>query len=171
MCCVYTCQGIMSCYVLLCYVMLCYVNTVLQLNFPSFFLSLSSISPIFFFPPFHLLHFYFSSLILKNFPLLISIIIFCQVVDLIPGGRNIAVTDETKAEYIRLVAHHRMTAAIRSQVSTCTYPFLHSHLTPYGALTVYACLASLPPSLPSFISSFYRWPFLFPLSCYLPSLF
>jgi E3 ubiquitin-protein ligase HUWE1 len=41
---------------------------------------------------------------------------YIQVVDLIPNGRNVPVTDENKADYIRLVAHHRMTAAIRSQV-------------------------------------------------------
>jgi hypothetical protein len=39
-----------------------------------------------------------------------------QVVDLVPNGRNIAVTDDNKSDYIRLVAHHRMTAAIRSQI-------------------------------------------------------
>jgi E3 ubiquitin-protein ligase HUWE1 len=38
-----------------------------------------------------------------------------EVVDLIPGGRKIAVTDENKADYVRLVAHHRMTHAIRAQ--------------------------------------------------------
>ena len=41
-----------------------------------------------------------------------------QVVDLIPNGRNIAVTDENKFDYIRLVAHHRMTSAIRSQIDS-----------------------------------------------------
>lgn len=41
-----------------------------------------------------------------------------EVVDLIPDGRNIAVTDENKGEYIRLVAHHRMTTAIRSQIDS-----------------------------------------------------
>ena len=46
-----------------------------------------------------------------------------QVVDLIPGGRHVPVTDENKAEYVRLVAHHRMTAAIRSQVRYSTVQF------------------------------------------------
>lgn len=41
-----------------------------------------------------------------------------QVVDLIPNGRNIAVTDENKLDYIRLVAHHRMTAGIRAQIDS-----------------------------------------------------
>lgn len=39
-----------------------------------------------------------------------------EVVDLVPDGRNIAVTDENKAYYVRLVAHHRMTTAIRAQI-------------------------------------------------------
>lgn len=41
-----------------------------------------------------------------------------EVMDLIPDGRNVAVTDENKAEYVRLVAHHRMTTAIRSQIDS-----------------------------------------------------
>jgi E3 ubiquitin-protein ligase HUWE1 len=36
--------------------------------------------------------------------------------DLIPGGQNIQVTDANKEEYVRLVAHHRMTVAIKSQI-------------------------------------------------------
>jgi E3 ubiquitin-protein ligase HUWE1 len=39
-----------------------------------------------------------------------------EVIDLIPGGRNVSVMEENKADYVRLVAHHRMTAAIRSQI-------------------------------------------------------
>ena len=38
------------------------------------------------------------------------------MVDLIPNGRKIPVTDSNKAEYIRLISLHRMTAAIRSQI-------------------------------------------------------
>lgn len=41
-----------------------------------------------------------------------------QVVDLIPNGRNIAVTDDNKHDYIRLIAHHRMTSAIRAQIDS-----------------------------------------------------
>jgi E3 ubiquitin-protein ligase HUWE1 len=41
-----------------------------------------------------------------------------QVVDLIPNGRNIVVTDENKSEYIRLIAHHRTTSAIKSQIES-----------------------------------------------------
>jgi E3 ubiquitin-protein ligase HUWE1 len=37
---------------------------------------------------------------------------------LIPNGRNIAVTDETKGEYIKLIAHHRMTSGIRAQIDS-----------------------------------------------------
>jgi E3 ubiquitin-protein ligase HUWE1 len=35
---------------------------------------------------------------------------------LIPNGRNIAVTDQNKIDYIRLISHHSMTSAIRSQI-------------------------------------------------------
>ena len=36
---------------------------------------------------------------------------------MVPNGSKIAVTDANKAEYIRLIALHRMTAAIRSQIN------------------------------------------------------
>ena len=39
-------------------------------------------------------------------------------VDLIPNGSHIAVTDENKFDYVRLVAHHRMTSAINSQIDS-----------------------------------------------------
>ena len=39
-----------------------------------------------------------------------------QVIDLIPDGRNIPVTEERKAEYVSLVCQHRMTTAISSQI-------------------------------------------------------
>jgi E3 ubiquitin-protein ligase HUWE1 len=42
----------------------------------------------------------------------------CEIVDLIPNGRNIEVTDSNKLEYVQLVAHHRMTSAIRSQIES-----------------------------------------------------
>lgn len=38
------------------------------------------------------------------------------MVDLIPNGRNIAVTDANKIDYIRLISHHRLTSAIRAQI-------------------------------------------------------
>jgi E3 ubiquitin-protein ligase HUWE1 len=41
-----------------------------------------------------------------------------KVVDLVEGGREIAVTDDNKYEYVRLIAHHRMTTAIRTQIDS-----------------------------------------------------
>ena len=41
-----------------------------------------------------------------------------KVEDLIPNGRNILVTDDNKHHYVRLVAHHRMTSAIRGQTES-----------------------------------------------------
>merc|ERR1711988_1819105 len=40
-----------------------------------------------------------------------------QVVDLIPNGREIPVTEGRKREYIDLVAEHRMTTSIKPQIS------------------------------------------------------
>lgn len=42
-----------------------------------------------------------------------------QVTDyeLIPGGRNIKVTEENKHQYVGLVAEHRLTTAIRPQIT------------------------------------------------------
>lgn len=42
-----------------------------------------------------------------------------QVTDyeLIPGGRNIKVTEENKHQYVDLVAEHRLTTAIRPQIT------------------------------------------------------
>merc|ERR1711988_1716864 len=40
-----------------------------------------------------------------------------QVVDLIPNGREIPVTEGRKREYINLVAEHRMTTSIKPQIS------------------------------------------------------
>jgi hypothetical protein len=40
-----------------------------------------------------------------------------SIVDLIPQGRDVPVTDDTKHEYVKLLAHHRMTTAIRKQVN------------------------------------------------------
>ncbi|KAL4166974.1 hypothetical protein KRP22_012461 [Phytophthora ramorum] len=39
-----------------------------------------------------------------------------EVVDLIPNGRNVNVTDENKMEYVKLVTHHRMATGIRQQI-------------------------------------------------------
>ncbi|KAL3504947.1 hypothetical protein ACH5RR_034788 [Cinchona calisaya] len=37
--------------------------------------------------------------------------------ELIPGGRNIRVTEENKHQYVDLVAEHRLTTAIRPQIN------------------------------------------------------
>ena len=39
-----------------------------------------------------------------------------EVVELVPGGKDLKVTDLNKHEYVNLVARHRMTTSIRSQV-------------------------------------------------------
>ena len=39
-----------------------------------------------------------------------------QVIDLIPDGRKIAVTEENKEEYVRKVCQHRMTTSIQNQI-------------------------------------------------------
>lgn len=39
-----------------------------------------------------------------------------EIVDLIPDGRNIPVTDENKMDYVRLITHHRMTSSIQPQI-------------------------------------------------------
>ncbi|CAB9503919.1 Probable E3 ubiquitin-protein ligase hulA [Seminavis robusta] len=41
-----------------------------------------------------------------------------QVIDLIENGRNVAVTEERKAEYVSLVCQHRMTTAISAQIKS-----------------------------------------------------
>jgi E3 ubiquitin-protein ligase HUWE1 len=51
------------------------------------------------------------------------------VVDLIPDGRHIAVTDTNKIDYIRLISHHSMTAAIRSQID-CFLQGFHDLVPP-----------------------------------------
>lgn len=39
-----------------------------------------------------------------------------QVIDLIPNGRNIPVTEQNKEEYVRKICQHRMTTSIQSQI-------------------------------------------------------
>jgi E3 ubiquitin-protein ligase HUWE1 len=39
-----------------------------------------------------------------------------QTLDLIPNGRNVAVTEDNKSKYVSLVCQHRMTTAISSQI-------------------------------------------------------
>ena len=57
------------------------------------------------------------------------------VVDLTEDGRHITVTDANKAEYVRLIAHHRMTAACRPQLSAFLEGF-HS-LIPLEAISFF----------------------------------
>lgn len=38
------------------------------------------------------------------------------MVDLIPNGRNVMVTDDNKVEYVQRITHHRMTNSIRGQI-------------------------------------------------------
>lgn len=38
-------------------------------------------------------------------------------IELIPGGRNIRVTEENKHEYVDLNAEHKLTTAIRPQIN------------------------------------------------------
>ena len=57
------------------------------------------------------------------------------VVDLIDGGRNVSVTDSNKSEYVRLIAHHRMTAACRPQLAAFLEGF-HS-LIPLDAISFF----------------------------------
>lgn len=40
-----------------------------------------------------------------------------EVVDLIPNGRNVAVTNENKHEYVRLIADQRLSIEIKEQMS------------------------------------------------------
>ena len=48
----------------------------------------------------------------------ISYIGLVETVDLVPGGRSLTVTDSNKHEYVRWVAHHRMTASFRAQIDS-----------------------------------------------------
>ena len=43
-----------------------------------------------------------------------------QTIDLIPGGRKIPVTEDSKQRYVELVCQHRMTTAIEKQVCGTT---------------------------------------------------
>lgn len=41
-----------------------------------------------------------------------------EVVELVPGGREIRVTEANKRQYVNLIARHRMTTSIRSQIAS-----------------------------------------------------
>ena len=46
------------------------------------------------------------------------------IVDLIDNGRNVLVTEDNKADYVQLVAQHRMVSAIKKQVNICGFTIL-----------------------------------------------
>jgi E3 ubiquitin-protein ligase HUWE1 len=39
-----------------------------------------------------------------------------KIVDLVPNGRNIPVTDENKQEYVQLVVDHKMIGSVKEQL-------------------------------------------------------
>ena len=39
-----------------------------------------------------------------------------KIIDLIPNGRNLAVTQENKIEYVKLIAEQKLTKAIQDQI-------------------------------------------------------
>ncbi|KAI9223619.1 hypothetical protein BC828DRAFT_402977 [Blastocladiella britannica] len=47
-----------------------------------------------------------------------------RIVDLVPDGRNVAVTDDNKAEYVRLIVEQRLSVAIREQIDAFMSGFL-----------------------------------------------
>lgn len=56
-----------------------------------------------------------------------------KVNDLIPNGSNVVVTDDNKYEYVRLIAHYRMTNGIRKQV---LYQLLIMSPQPYCVIII-----------------------------------
>ena len=67
-----------------------------------------------------------------------------EVMDLVPNGRDIAVTDENKFEYVRLVAHNRMTTAIKKQVPTII------SLTPHALMVTWRLAVQIDAFLEGF---------------------
>jgi E3 ubiquitin-protein ligase HUWE1 len=61
-----------------------------------------------------------------------------ETVDLVEGGREVPVTDENKAEYVRLLAHHRMTASLRVQTEAMLTGF--RELVPLEAVALFDAL-------------------------------
>ncbi|CAN4122413.1 unnamed protein product [Withania somnifera] len=55
--------------------------------------------------------------------------------ELIPGGRNIRVTEENKQQYVDLVAEHRLTTAIRPQINAFLEGF--SELIPRDLISIF----------------------------------
>lgn len=55
--------------------------------------------------------------------------------ELIPGGRNIRVTEENKHQYVDLVAEHRLTTAIRPQINAFMEGF--NELIPRDLISIF----------------------------------
>lgn len=58
-----------------------------------------------------------------------------EVVDLVENGRLINVTDDNKLDYVRLIANHRMTTAIRKQIDSFLQGF--HDMVPPELITVF----------------------------------
>ena len=56
------------------------------------------------------------------------------VVDLVPDGRDVAVTDDNKLEYVNLVAAHKMTNAIKEQIAAFTEGF--NDIVPHEIISI-----------------------------------
>lgn len=48
-----------------------------------------------------------------------------EVVELVPGGKDIKLTEANKREYVNLLARHRMTTSIKAQVRDAAGPSSH----------------------------------------------
>ena len=59
-----------------------------------------------------------------------------EVIDLIPNGRNIPVTDANKFEYVQLISYHRTTHAIRLQIESFLDGFYE--LVPPALITIFS---------------------------------
>jgi E3 ubiquitin-protein ligase HUWE1 len=59
------------------------------------------------------------------------------VVDLKPDGRNIAVTDANKDEYIQLIAEYRLTTSIKEQLDSFLEGFYE--IVPKEHIAVVSC--------------------------------
>lgn len=44
-----------------------------------------------------------------------------DIIDLVPDGRNVVVTNENKAEYVRLIADYRLSSEIKDQIAVCPF--------------------------------------------------
>jgi len=82
-----------------------------------------------------------------------------QVTDceLIPGGRNIRVTEENKHEYVDRVAEHRLTTAIRPQINAFLEGF--NELIPRELISIFNDkeLELLISGLPDIDCKFYKF--------------